>query len=348
LEVLEGRDCPSTLTVTTAADSGAGSLRAEIDAARSGDTIVFAPSLDGQTITLTSGQLEITRGLTIQGPGAGLLAISGGTNISRIFEVDGAGTNVTLTGLSLIHGNGMAFNPYLGNVAWGGHSSGTGTATDGYGGAIWNGGTLTVSGCTLAYNLADVGFNTPSGASYYGGAIYNAGTLTISNSTLTNNSAGDRYGNPGNGGGIYNAGTLTVSACTLSGNAAYGSGGGIDNADTLTVSGSTFSSNGATNGGGAVSNADKTTATITGSTVTGNFATNGGAVWNAGTLTLSGSTVSGNIATSEGGGVFNAKDGKLTVQSSTVKSNTAPLGADLYNLGWLKISSDSSVGVIGP
>src|SRR5437762_10863248 len=86
LETLEARDVPSTLTVLNNLDSGAGSLRAEIAAANSKDTIVFAPSLDGQTIALTSGELAITKSLTIQGPGAGLLAISGG-NTWRVFEV---------------------------------------------------------------------------------------------------------------------------------------------------------------------------------------------------------------------------------------------------------------------
>src|SRR5262245_28710570 len=49
LEALEDRTVPSTLTATSAADSGPGSLRAEIAAAQSGDTINFAPSLQGQT-----------------------------------------------------------------------------------------------------------------------------------------------------------------------------------------------------------------------------------------------------------------------------------------------------------
>jgi len=40
-------------------DSGAGTLRAEIAAAHNGDTLLFAPSLNGQTITLTSGELLI-------------------------------------------------------------------------------------------------------------------------------------------------------------------------------------------------------------------------------------------------------------------------------------------------
>jgi len=61
LEALEDRWMPSTLTVTNILDSGPGSLRAEIAAANSGDTINFASSLDGQTVTLTSGELLINK-----------------------------------------------------------------------------------------------------------------------------------------------------------------------------------------------------------------------------------------------------------------------------------------------
>ena len=80
LEALDDRLVPSTLTVTKASDpdgfAGDGSLRGEIAIAQSGDTIVFDPSLNGQNITLGS-QLVINKNLTIQGPGAGQLAISG-------------------------------------------------------------------------------------------------------------------------------------------------------------------------------------------------------------------------------------------------------------------------------
>ena len=59
-----------TLIVTNNSDtgmSGDGSLRGEILAAHSGDTIVFAHSLNGQTITLSQGQLDVTKNLTIDG-----------------------------------------------------------------------------------------------------------------------------------------------------------------------------------------------------------------------------------------------------------------------------------------
>src|SRR6516162_2240194 len=57
LEALEDRWMPSTLTVTNNLDSGRGSLRYEIAHAGANGTIVFDPSLNGQTITLTSGEL---------------------------------------------------------------------------------------------------------------------------------------------------------------------------------------------------------------------------------------------------------------------------------------------------
>jgi hypothetical protein len=79
LECLENRWLPSTLTVLNTADSGAGSLRAAIAAAQSGDRIVFDPGLDGQTITLTSGELAITQSLSIEGRGADKLTIAATT-----------------------------------------------------------------------------------------------------------------------------------------------------------------------------------------------------------------------------------------------------------------------------
>src|SRR5467141_3269886 len=86
LESLEDRTVPSTLTVTNNFDSGAGSLRDTIKAAKSGDTIVFASSLNGQTITLTSDELAIKKSLDIEGPGASLLAVSGNDTF-RVFDI---------------------------------------------------------------------------------------------------------------------------------------------------------------------------------------------------------------------------------------------------------------------
>jgi hypothetical protein len=67
----------ATLTVINNSDSGAGSLRQAIIDSSSGDIINFASSLDGQTITLTSGELLINKNFKIKGPGAKNLTISG-------------------------------------------------------------------------------------------------------------------------------------------------------------------------------------------------------------------------------------------------------------------------------
>ena len=73
IDLMEPRRLLSTLTVINNNDSGSGSLRATIAAATSGDTIDFSSKLNGQTITLTSGELTIGVNLTIDGPGAGQL-----------------------------------------------------------------------------------------------------------------------------------------------------------------------------------------------------------------------------------------------------------------------------------
>src|SRR5262249_20968210 len=83
LDGLEDRALPSTLTVLNLNDAGAGSLREELARAQDGDTVVFAPRLRG-TITLTSGELQVGKDVTIQGPGAGRLAVSGNHD-SRVF-----------------------------------------------------------------------------------------------------------------------------------------------------------------------------------------------------------------------------------------------------------------------
>jgi hypothetical protein len=84
------------LTVTSLADSGAGSLREIINQAQNGDTIKFASNLANQTITLTSGQIEIPVGknLTIDGADAAGLTISG-NNASRIFLLKSTSVNPT-------------------------------------------------------------------------------------------------------------------------------------------------------------------------------------------------------------------------------------------------------------
>jgi hypothetical protein len=259
LEALEDRWLPSTLTVLNNLDSGPGSLRADIAAAKSKDTIVFAPSLNGQTINLTSGELVINKNLTIQGPGAGQLAISqpfGAYTVTvgfRIFEVDGV--TATIAGLTISNG----YAPLNGSPTYGG------------GAGILNwGGNLTVSNCTLSNNYAASG-----------GAIANFGTLTVNGCTLSGNHliGTSTTGGPG-GGGIYNAYacSATVSNTTISGNGqtsvGYGwgsyNGGGIYNSGWMTLSGTTVTNNSADWGGGIYEDTNASLSIIHNSNVSGN------------------------------------------------------------------------------
>jgi len=213
----------ATFTVMNTSDSGAGSFRLAISDSSSGDTINFNSSLNGQTITLTSGELLVNKNLTITGPGANQLAINGNA-ASRVFNIS-SGITVTIFGLTITNGN----------------------AGFGFGGGIYNQGTLTITNCTLSGNSATTGF---------GGGIANGGiagaSMRITNSTLSGNSAGLV------GGGIYISyySTLIVLNSTLSGNSAASDGGGIYNNyyTTLAIFNSTLSGNSATYNGGSIYN----------------------------------------------------------------------------------------------
>jgi hypothetical protein len=249
--VLEERRVLSTLTVASSLDNyggpGDGTLRGEIAAAQSGDTIVFDPSLDGQTLTLGTGrsyggigiqwsQLEIHQNLTIQGPGAGLLTISGGTTYgSRVFQVD-AGVTVTISGLTIADGRA--------NADYSTNSASTAAHYDGCGGGILNLGTLTLSGCDVIDNYSSPSWLTNLGGfGYRGGGICNFGTMTLGGSTVSANSAYNW------GGGIYNDGTMTLSGSTLNDNSAA-VGGGIfnDQQGNLTILSSVVQNNTAQDG----------------------------------------------------------------------------------------------------
>jgi hypothetical protein len=256
VEGLEARCLPST--VTTLADAGPGSLRNAIATTPADGTVDFQPGLTG-TITLTSGTLTLDHSLTITGPGAKGLTVSG----NRQFTVVNVspGVTATLAGLTISDGHGT-----------------TGLTVSG-GGGINNQGTLTVTGCLLSNNQDVNGHDAA-----YGGGIFNTGTLTVVASTLTHNTAlyaGGPFGPPSSvGGGIYNAAgaTLTVVNSTLSGNTTSASasiGGGIANAGSLTIISSTVSLN----------------------SVTGDSFAKGGGISNSSTLNLLNTLVAGNTAT---------------------------------------------------
>jgi hypothetical protein len=212
-EFLEGRALLSTLTVTSNLGWGSGTLRAAVYQANSdggGDTIKFALNPKGDTIQLATSEIPfagaiellITKDVTIQGPGAGLLAIDA-NGLGRAFEIT-PGAHVTISGLEIEHGDGNTV-PYSNYADGFIYDPGP---YDNYGGGVLNRGTLTLSGCTVTGNRAD-----PDSTFGGGGGVANFGTMTMSGCTVTGNSA--YYG-----GGVYNTGTLTVLGSTVTQNTA--------------------------------------------------------------------------------------------------------------------------------
>ena len=197
-----------TVDDIVSATDGKTSLREAIANAQDGDTITFASSLKGQTITLAGTELTVAKGITIDAsslwdstnnkPGITINA----NQQSRVFNIsDGTSTEieVSLKGLTIT----------------GGKTSDDG---DNGGGIYCDGENLTIVNSTISGNSA-------TGSNSDGGGIYNSGTLTITNCTISGNSAS--Y----SGGGIVNEGTLTITNCTISGNSASFGGGGIVNYD---------------------------------------------------------------------------------------------------------------------
>ena len=299
----------ATLTVTSLADSGPGSLRDAISTASPGDTIVFAVT---GTIVLTSGQLSVNEDVTISGPGAESLAISG-NHASRVFDIDGT-VALTISNLTIENGNGVGFGIVTGGA-----------------GILNYEGTLTVINSTFSGN-----------SEYLGGAIRNyQGTLTVINSTFSGNSAKRDSG--ADGGGILNdQGTATVTSSTFSSNSSDGGGGGIANTTgTLAVINSTFSGNSARSGGGISSGG---TLTVINSTFSGNSAATfpfnlGGGIWIFGNATLKNTLLAkspsgGNCSISSFGGLISqghnlSDDGTCAVSlTQTGDLNNTPAGLD--------------------
>ena len=253
LEVFEDRSLPSTLTVMNSLDGGAGSLRDAIGHAKDGDKIVFASSLNGHAISLTSDELAIKNSLDIEGPGVDKLAVSG-SNKFRVFDITSEGLTVRIAGLTITHGqatgnnagggvlNGgsnltLANDLFSDNAAFG-NSGFPNVDSLAVGGAVHNRskGTLTVSACTFQSNQA---IGQVEGGNAWGGAIANdQGCIAlVAGSTFSSNRA------IGGDGGRSHLGQLVVG---------HGEGGGIANFGTITVVHSTFTANQAIGGNGCL------------------------------------------------------------------------------------------------
>ena len=217
------------IPVSNTNDADPGSLRDAIAAANATtapDNIVFQSNVTGQ-IALTTGQITITEPVSILGPGANVLSVSG-SNSSRIFNVNlaTAGQAVTVSGLTLTNGLAMAAS----------------------GGAVRNVDSfLTVIDSAVRDSVADLALGGN------GGGIATTGQLRVERSTISGNDAGIESSGGGYGGGIYivGSGQTDIVDSTVSGNQSQEGGGvWVNSAGALNITASTIASNTAGSVGG--------------------------------------------------------------------------------------------------
>ncbi len=333
-------------------------LRNAISLADPGDTIVFAPGLSGNVITLTNGELTIAKALTIDASNLpGGLTISGG-DMSRVFVID-TDDAVVIDSLGITNGK-----------APDGASGAEGEDGGNGGGLLINRGDVTLRNSTVSGNSAGDGGSSYTsvfgGEGGNGGGIYVlSGTLALDKSTISGNSAGrggsstDSGGDGGSGGGIFQmAGTMRISITTIEGNSAGnggsggpnggrgGDGGGIASFGFFTLTWSNIKMNQSGNGiddhpggnggglflGSSNGTVARNTSFTANSTGSGDESGDGGAIYVEGSLLLQNSTVSGNSTApaplgdaGSGGGIF-MNAGTLRVDQTTIVDNSTGEG----------------------
>jgi hypothetical protein len=245
------------LVVSNLNDPGQCSLRDVIASVPDGGTVTFAQGLTG-TIQLTQNlqQIIINKNVTITGPGAEVITVSGvsimqGADTNRIFRIE-PNRVVTISGLRIA--NGMTRSANGGNIRVAQNSQLTlrdvrvengSVFFSGSGGGVYNEGTLFVYNSTFKGNNAgDVNLGA-------GGALYNVGTAVIANSTIANNVG--VYAS-----GVASTGSLTLHNVTIANNAnrVQSSPAGLYSSGTLTISNTIIAENTKSNFGSDVTAAN--------------------------------------------------------------------------------------------
>ena len=278
-------------------------------------TITFQPSVfaSGETITLSvlgNNQLEITDSVTIDGPGADLLSISGNDN-SRVLLIDNGDNNteidVTISGVTIRDGNTGS------NILGAGSEPGAG---------IRNRENLTLDQVVVTSNTSfRFGTFFPADQRNGGGIFHSLGTLNLSNSTISGNTA------KVSGGIRIASGTAEITNSTFSGNSAQDAGAGVgaSGSSTVTVRSSTFTGNRANNDGsstefrgGGLFAESSSTLTLHNSIVAGNFTGTGNQESNIDKT--SGATVSSssshNLIGTSSPGISNGVNGNIVGNGS--------------------------------
>lgn len=311
----------ATFTVTTNADSGAGSLRdavAQANTAAGADIIVFA---SGVTNVVLSSQIDITDVLTITGNGTAATVVSG-NNATRIFNTS---SPLTLNSLTLTNGS----------------ASGDGGAINvqSYGGPV---------GLTLNQVLVQNSTATNRGGGVYFYASADLDSLRVSNSTFIGNSAPNADGGGLWARGAYGGTVSIVQTRFHSNSAGYGGAavrvseayGGTILLDQLVVTSNTANPTGSY-GGGAIelNDPEAVGARVSRSYFANNTSGNvGGAllvVGNDETVIIENNTFVSNTAAYGGGAVYLSSQGnQITFRHNTVVNNTSNSGAVyVENLG---------------
>lgn len=240
------------IQITSARDTGPGSLREALRIAQANDTIVLDAHTIGQTITLQKDLVfaanddNVTlrdNGVILTAPGGQQIHIFPGINVtfdhllleqsrpSPNLARGGAIFNQGLLRLVACHINGNQSNYNGGALVNTGYLALDDTEfanniSTGNGGAIYNnGGSVFISnGSEIAGNKSARG----------GGGLYSmGGTVTIEQGSIENNEAGKADGSRYFGGGmaLRNA-TLTMTDSTVQRNTVYGDGGGLSLLDS--------------------------------------------------------------------------------------------------------------------
>jgi hypothetical protein len=253
LAVGSGSAAALQFDVTNTNDSGAGSLRQAVaDAQANGgaDDVVVQPGIG--TINATSPIAWISGGaLTIQGND--VVVDFGGANTGFM---DNSDEDLTIDSMTITGVGGLSDDDAAPVVA--------------------EGGSVTVSKCTITGN------NVSSNDGDFAGAVLSeGGTVTVNTCTITGNQAhGTEDAGDGAGAILSEGGSVNVSNSTISGNTVVAdgdAGGGIDSeGGDITITGSTINCNSATGGGdaaGGILNEGAESFTIDTSNIVGNVAT---------------------------------------------------------------------------
>lgn len=304
-----------TDTAHTCATTGTGtcSLRDAINYANINPGADIINITVNGTISLGSQLPAITTTITINGPGANLLTVSGNDS-TQIVYINSPGV-LNLNNVTVAHGSGFT------------------------GGAIQNNSILRISNSVFSNNTANAG----GGSGATAGAIYNGGTLNITSTSFLTNTAVATAGNSASAGAIRNNnGTVTIISSTLSYNSATSGAGAISNESHRFFITSTVLSNNSADYAGAIYNFTGGDVNIYNSTFTTNSVTsNGAAIYNGGTMTMTNATLSDNIADLNGGGLY--QNGTLaSIFSSIFTNNTAQSGGGIYKVGGTLAASNST------